>query len=215
LNHRVQGDTVSGMLGIQPIFMTESTIDKRQLRALLRHKRRNLDPTSQRMAAQQISTLSQTLHEWADARRIGVYWPTNDEIDTSDISQACRAQGKHLYLPVVGDNKTLTFAQWISGGQLSNNRFDIPEPVTDTPHCMPANLDIVFLPLVGWDQSGNRLGMGAGYYDRALKGISGPLLVGLGYAAQEVSTIPTDSWDIALDKVITEKGVRHCIMRGD
>lgn len=215
MNHRVQGDTVSGMLGIHQISMAESTLDKRQLRALLRQKRHNLEPISQRLAAQQISTLSQTLHDWANAIHIAVYWPTNGEIDTADISQTCREQGKHLYLPVIGDNKTLEFAQWTRDGDLSKNHFGIPEPGPDSPRRTPANLDIIFLPLVGWDQSGSRLGMGAGYYDRALNGVSGPILVGLGYAVQEVSKIPADSWDIALDKVITEKGVQHCDARSD
>ena len=213
MNHRVQGDTVSGMLGIQQIFMAESAPDKRQLRTLLRQKRRELEPVSQRLAALQISTLSQMLPEWANASHVAVYWPTDGEIDTAEISQACRTQGKILYLPVVGDNKALEFAQWTRSESLSNNRFGIPEPILTAPRCTPANLDIIFLPLVGWDQSGSRLGMGAGYYDRALKGVSGPLLVGLGYKVQEVRHIPTDSWDIALDKVITEQAVQHCRAR--
>ncbi|MEH6568460.1 MAG: 5-formyltetrahydrofolate cyclo-ligase [Halioglobus sp.] len=193
--------------------MAESAPDKRQLRTLLRHKRRELEPLSQRLAAQQICTLSQTLHEWVNASHVAVYWPTDGEVDTTEISQACRTQGKTLYLPVVGDHKTLNFAQWTRSGNLSNNRFGIPEPIPTAPRCTPADLDIIFLPLVGWDQRGSRLGMGAGYYDQALKGVSGPLLVGLGYTVQEVSHIPTDSWDIALDKVITEQGVQHCRAR--
>ena len=214
MNHRVQGDTVSGMLGIQQIFMAESAPDKRQLRTLLRQKRRDLESLSQRLAAQQICTLSQNLPEWANASHVAVYWPNDGEIDTAQISQACRTQGKTVYLPVLSDNKSLEFAQWTGSENLSSNRYGIPEPTPSAPRCAPASLDIIFLPLVGWDHSGSRLGMGAGYYDRALKGVSGPLLVGLGYTAQEISHIPTDSWDIALDKVITEQGVQHCRARG-
>ena len=213
MNHRVQGDTVSGMLGIQQIAMAESMLDKRQLRTSLKAIRRELPLSCQRLAAQQISALSQTLPEWANAHHVAVYWPINGEIDTAEISQACQDQGKTHYLPVVGDNKTLEFAQWTRAGNLLDNRFGIPEPIASAPRCTPANLDIVFLPLVGWDQSGSRLGMGAGYYDRVLKGVSGPLLVGLGYSAQEVDSIPADSWDIALDKVLTEQGVQHCRAR--
>lgn len=213
MNHRVQGDTVSGMLGIHQIFMAESTLDKRQLRALLRQKRRNLEPISQRLAAHKISLFIQALPQWASADQIAVYWPNDGEVDTADISKACRMQGKTLYLPVIGDNKTLEFAQWDSSGSLSKNRFGIPEPLASALRCEPGNLDIIFVPLVGWDTSGNRLGMGAGYYDRALAGVSGPLLIGLGYAEQEMANIPVDNWDIALNKVVTEKGAQHCHSR--
>ena len=65
-------------------------------------------------------------------------------------------------------------------------------------------LDIVFLPVVGWDRRGGRLGMGGGYYDRTLANISGPLLVGLAHDGQQVDDIPRESWDVALDYVATD-----------
>ena len=56
-------------------------------------------------------------------------------------------------------------------------------------------LDILFMPLVGWDKRGNRLGMGGGFYDRALEHVSGPLLVGLAHSVQELEKVPNESWD--------------------
>jgi 5-formyltetrahydrofolate cyclo-ligase len=66
------------------------------------------------------------------------------------------------------------------------------------------------MPLVGWDRAGNRLGMGGGYYDRTLQSVSGPLLVGIAYSVQEVDDIPRESWDVALDIVLTEAGIHVC-----
>ena len=85
---------------------------------------------------------------------------------------------------------------------------------------LPARwLDIVFVPLVGFDDSGMRLGMGAGYYDRAFgflrlrRAWRAPLLVGIGYASQEVDRIVSAAHDVPLDLVITELGVIHCANR--
>jgi 5-formyltetrahydrofolate cyclo-ligase len=66
------------------------------------------------------------------------------------------------------------------------------------------------MPLVGWDRQGGRLGMGGGFYDRALAGIKGPLLVGLAHAVQEVPQVPIDDWDVPLDFVVTESALHQC-----
>ena len=69
---------------------------------------------------------------------------------------------------------------------------------------------IIVLPLVGWDRQGTRLGMGGGYYDRSLAGVSGPLLAGLAYSVQESTVLPRDQWDVPLDIVVTEDCVHCC-----
>ena len=63
---------------------------------------------------------------------------------------------------------------------------------------------------MGWDGHGGRLGMGGGFYDRTLSGISGPLLVGLAHENQHVDEIPLENWDIALDYVATDVGLHRC-----
>ena len=66
------------------------------------------------------------------------------------------------------------------------------------------------MPLVAWDLQGGRLGMGSGFYDRALAGVSGPLLVGLAHAMQQVSCVPSEAWDIAMDFVVTDNAMHRC-----
>ncbi|MDC0524023.1 5-formyltetrahydrofolate cyclo-ligase [Porticoccaceae bacterium] len=74
----------------------------------------------------------------------------------------------------------------------------------------PQSLDVLFMPLVGFDRQGNRIGMGGGYYDRALafmKEQENPslTLVGLAHSIQEVPQISSQSWDIPLHLIATEK----------
>ena len=78
-------------------------------------------------------------------------------------------------------------------------------------------LDLVFLPLVGFDTRGVRLGMGGGYYDRAFAfrrwrtAWHTPRLVGLAYSFQQVEEIVAAPHDVLLDAVITDRGVVRCV----
>lgn len=103
----------------------------------------------------------------------------------------------------------MVFAQLHPDDELVRNSFGILEPPASAPLCPAVQLDIVFLPLVGWDKSCGRLGMGAGYYDRVLAGVNGPLLAGLGHQVQEVERVPLDPWDVALDLIITGAAIYH------
>ena len=71
-------------------------------------------------------------------------------------------------------------------------------------------LDIIFLPLVGWDEFGNRLGMGGGFYDRTLAGVRQPLLVGLAHDCQRAERVPREAWDISMDFVATGSALVRC-----
>ena len=77
-------------------------------------------------------------------------------------------------------------------------------------------LDVILLPLLGFDRNGNRLGFGGGFYDATLAGLrlrdaaSTPLLVGVGYAAQEVAAIAPQPWDVRLDYIATERELIDC-----
>jgi 5-formyltetrahydrofolate cyclo-ligase len=94
-------------------------------------------------------------------------------------------------------------------GALRANRFHIAEPVGAG---RPPRLDLIVLPLVAFDGSGRRLGMGGGYYDRWLaraRPWRRPLRVGLAFAAQEVPAVPAGARDARLDAVVTERGSRR------
>ena len=187
--------------------MTE--LSKRNLRTTLRQRRRSLSTEAQAAAQKKVTQLALTLPEWLGAERIAIYHNTDGEIGTDSIIQYCHNSGIQVYLPVLRQAKKMAFARLHPNDELLRNNFGILEPPASAPLCPPAQLDIVFLPLVAWDKSCGRLGMGAGYYDRALAGINGPLLAGLAHQMQEVERVPLDPWDVALDIIITEVAIYH------
>ena len=111
---------------------------------------------------------------------------------------------------MIQQDKSLTFALWQEGDALVPNRYEIPEPTDHASTCSPSELDIVFMPLVAWDPSGTRLGMGGGFYDRTLANSQGALRVGLAYSVQEVEQLPQEDWDVRLNAVVTEASLVYC-----
>ncbi|RJQ47962.1 MAG: 5-formyltetrahydrofolate cyclo-ligase [Gammaproteobacteria bacterium] len=147
------------------------------------------------------------------ARRVAFYIANDGEMDLSAL--LCRAlrYGKRCYLPVLRQNR-LAFAPYRSGDRLSPNRFGIPEPVLPkNGWSQAARLDLILIPLVAFDARGNRLGMGAGFYDRTLGFLNlrrywrRPRLIGVAYDFQRVAEITPAPWDVPLDAVVTEASV--------
>jgi len=190
--------------------MPDSNLSKAQLRSTLRRRRQALSADQQGLAAQAVSDRIAELPDWRNAQRIALYLAADGEIDTAPLSELGRAQHKQLFLPVIEANNSLHFAEWRPDSVLSTNRFGIPEPPAQARRCPAQDLDIVFLPLVGWDLQGGRLGMGGGFYDRTLAGITGPLLVGLAHAIQQVECIPREEWDISLNFIASDAALHFC-----
>jgi 5-formyltetrahydrofolate cyclo-ligase len=152
------------------------------------------------------------------ARNVAFYAAADGEIDPSALLRVATRYGKQCYLPVITDRRMswrsspLQFHAFIPGDPVRTNRFGILEPVFDHSRVLATSmLDIIFLPLVGFDRAGSRLGMGGGFYDRALASMPGqfrrPKLVGLAHALQEIPTIETRPWDVNLDVVITDREI--------
>ena len=188
--------------------MPDSTQIKLRLRSELRARRRALTEQAQAAAAMATAQRITALPQWPHARRIAVYLAADGELDTGPLTDFARRQGKQLFLPVIQPDNSLHFARWHSEDSLTINNLGIPEPGPDARRSPARELDIIFLPLVGFDRQGSRLGMGGGFYDRSLEGINGPLLVGLAHSCQEAENIPQEDWDIPLDYIATD-GALH------
>ena len=191
--------------------MPEPTPSRGQLRAELRARRRALTIEQQARAARALVASTAGLPGWRRARHIALYLAADGEIGTAPLAELARTQDKQLFLPVLQPDMRLRFVEWRRGDRLRRNRFGIPEPPADNRQRSARELDIIFMPLVGWDREGGRLGMGGGYYDRTLAAVAGgPLLVGLAHSCQETDTVVGEVWDIPLDFVATESGLHHC-----
>lgn len=182
--------------------------DPRQgLRAELRARRHALDARARLAAGQAIAeALRPSLSGY-----VAGYWAVDGEVP---LLALLSGPADFVYcLPVLQPGKRLCFAPWRSGDPLVQNRFGIPEPDLQPSSLLAAeDLDHVLLPLIGFDARGNRLGTGGGYYDRSFAFRRGspqaPRLIGVGYACQEVDRLPAADWDVPLDLIVTERGLR-------
>jgi 5-formyltetrahydrofolate cyclo-ligase len=108
----------------------------------------------------------------------------------------------------------MTFVALAPGSAARRNSYGIEEPAAATRCVAAVGLDVVLVPVVGFDRRGNRLGMGAGFYDRALqrrldarRPWRRPRLVGVAFACQELPAIAASPWDVPLDLIVTERGI--------
>jgi 5-formyltetrahydrofolate cyclo-ligase len=152
--------------------------------------------------------------------RIACYAPLLEEFPTTALLRLALRRGCVIYLPVIANRRLrlLRFAPVLlpPGGSdrtllaalTRRNRYGIAEPAAPRHLWRSARaLDLVMLPLVAFDAHGHRLGMGGGYYDRALANTSGrrPLKLGIAYECQRLPLVPCRAWDVPLDAVLTEK----------
>lgn len=135
---------------------------------------------------------------------IASYVPLPGEADPCLIASAGTERGLALCLPALeGRHGPMRFLNWAPGDVLMNGPFGTLQPATGASGVIP---DIILTPLLGFDRRGNRLGQGAGYYDRAFAVIPGALRIGIAWSVQEVADLPVDPWDVPLHGVITENG---------
>lgn len=181
-------------------------LSKIGLRRLARQRRREAALSCGPAAALALAGLAGAL-DLPEGGVVAGYWPLAGEIDPLPLMEALAARGHVLALPAVTETGgILEFRRWAIGDALETGPHGTSHPA-DAPPVIP---DVVLVPLLAFDRRGFRLGYGGGYYDRTLGGLrrGGALLaVGLAFAAQEVETVPTDSWDIPLDLIATELGV--------
>ncbi len=201
--------------------MSNDGVDARKHhRNRIRHLRCELPAHEQRLRSE---LLAQRLnkHPWfAHSNRIACYLPIHGEMGTLPAIHAATLRHKQVFLPVLRNRPDLRlkFLPYRPGSKLIYNRFGIPEPALGIRHAVSAqSLDLVLIPLVAFDERGNRLGTGAGYYDRTFAYLPGrnhwrrPRLLGLAYEFQCIESVAHASWDVPLDGVITD--TRSLIIR--
>lgn len=184
-------------------------LQKSDLRRTLREKRRALTKAEQVTAAKAIIQVIKPALVTHKIKRIALYTAMDGEVDLGPFIEFCWQHGIQVFLPIVHQLKPkLWFARYEPESILTNNRFGIGEPLRGEP-LRPWQLDLVLLPLVGFDETGGRLGMGGGFYDRTFAQASHwpkrPRMVGVAHECQKVDNIPLEPWDIKLDAIFTDK----------
>ncbi len=132
------------------------------------------------------------------------YLPLPGEADPALLIAAAIDRGLQVAMPHVSDRATpMRFLAWAPGDPLATGPFELRQPFGDRPELIP---DIILTPLVAFDRALNRLGQGAGYYDRAFATLPAVLRIGVAWSIQQTDQLPVDPWDVPLHGMITERG---------
>ncbi len=187
-----------------------SIVDIRQQK---RTQRRDLSTATQQQHSQALCQNIIKLKSYRNSQHVACYLSNDGEIDPSQLIEHAWFAKKTVYLPVLSPIKnSLYFARYDENSQFKHNRFNIAEPICQPSDWIKASqLDLLLLPLVAFDTDGNRVGMGGGFYDRTLAYLQHrrhwrkPVLMGLAHELQKTDKLESQSWDIPLDYIVTEK----------
>lgn len=183
------------------------------VRQRFRTARRNLDRFEQSEHALAVSRAAACSTLLLGSGAVGAYLSNaaDGELDTLPLLQRLWSMSKVVAVPVVAARQAhMNFYRLTPDARLLRNRFGIGEPPMGSPFIHPLGLSLLFMPLVAFDDQGNRVGMGLGFYDRFLGRLPAtlrPRLIGLAHEVQRSpARLEHKPWDIPLDGVITEAG---------
>lgn len=191
-------------------------INRQSIRRDIRHKRAALSENEQQLAARKLQTKLSAYSQIKQAKSIAVYLANDGELDLFPFIDWCWQENKNVYLPVIHPFSpgNLLFLHYTKLTIMTTNKYGICEPKLDVRTLKHVNeIDVMCTPLVAFDDKGNRLGMGGGFYDRTLEQwyktstIQNlpvkPFPIGIAHDCQRVEFIPSEEWDIPLPQIIT------------
>ena len=195
------------------ISSSNSGQSRSDIRRSVRQLRKNLSTDFQHHAAQDIATRVMELPRVQNAHTVSLFLSFDGELNTRPLIERLWQAGKSVYLPVLHpfSRGNLLFLRYSAESEMVLNHFGIEEPRLNVQQVLPVSqLDIIFTPLVAFDATGQRLGMGGGFYDRTLQDWEsaylqqcGPYPIGLSHDCQRVDALPVQEWDVPLPEIIT------------
>lgn len=192
------------------VFATMMVEDKRALRLNALRRRDALTTEFRADAAEKLTSYLSELMAIINGDIIAGYWPIRTEISPLTLMGALKERGYRLALPALVDNKTMIFRDFDRENNLIDMDFGTRGPSSS---CVRVDPTTLLIPLAAFDDQGNRIGYGAGYYDRAIATMHArghrPLLVGVGFDCQRVQSIPKELHDQPLAMILTESGLRN------
>lgn len=193
--------------------------DTQALRRSLKQARLALSHAERQAAAAEAIDRIRRLPLYRRSRRLAAFFGSKGELDPMPLAHRAIEDGKRVYLPVLHPFLAgrLLFCHWQPGQPLRDNRFGIPEPTAVRSNIIAARLlDLVIMPLLGFDVHCHRLGMGGGYYDRTFAFrnrthfIGRPRLLGIAHEVQRVAAIEAKPWDIRPDLIVSNTNIYRC-----
>jgi 5-formyltetrahydrofolate cyclo-ligase len=190
---------------------------KTSLRKQLRAARRALSVAAHRRHSARAAHAVNQLAAFAAGKRVALYLPFDRETDTAALIVAARRRGVRIYVPIIVDKRHARIRFYPLGARTRPGKFGIAVPHRQGVSVPARWLNLIVVPLVGIDSQGRRLGMGGGYYDRALqfrrlrRTWPGPHLVGFCFDCQRTNASFAEHWDVRLNSLATESGVQRFI----
>ncbi|WP_279111349.1 5-formyltetrahydrofolate cyclo-ligase [Bartonella apis] len=185
------------------------TISKKTLRQEALARRDRIPEKQRVIISQKLVNELQKLLAILNGKTVAGFWPIKSEIDPRPIMLALKEHGITLALPAIINKTKMVFRIFEDEGKLVDMSFGTIGPSEEAKIVEPKTL---LVPLSAFDSKGNRIGYGAGYYDRAIASLRenghNPLLIGLAFDCQEVSSIPAEPHDQKLVMILTESGLR-------
>jgi len=182
---------------------------KSQARKRALFARRSLRAGDREIASALICDRIVRSHEFMACSAIACYLATADEVDPGYIIMRAWRAKKRVFVPVIDTHGAMGFCEIGPDSVVIRNRMGIWEPVSGTM-IDAKSLDVVITPLVAFDDAGNRIGMGGGYYDRCFRFLRNrrkwlnPKLIGVAFECQKTKKIASDHWDVSLYKIVTD-----------
>ena len=190
--------------------MTPSGKSQSELRKSALAARRALSDAERERASEIICDRVVRSHWFSASNTIACYLPGNHEVDSTPIIERAWRANKRVFAPVVAAHGAMIFRELTPTTDLRRNIFGLWEPA-DGPDIAADKCDVVIAPVVAFDASGHRIGMGSGYFDRCFAFLRHrrrwlrPKLIGLAFACQRVDKITPNPWDIPVYQAITER----------
>lgn len=189
--------------------MTDFRALKKRLRAEALGRRDALDAEWRIEVSLGLAEMAEQI-EFVPGTVISSFWPIRSEVDVRPLMFALRAKGARLCLPAIVDKTTIVFRELVRGAPMVDMGFGTAGP---GPEAEAVDPSIMLVPLAAFDRTGQRIGYGAGYYDRAItrlkdKGIV-LRLIGIAFDCQQVEAVPAEPHDVPLGEILTESGLRR------
>lgn len=177
---------------------------KRNLRADMKRKRDGISQEVRKRWSDEICRNLQEQPAFRKAETVCFYYPLGSEANLLPVAQTALDLGKQAVFPRVEGNE-MEFYRVLSLEGFTEGAFHVMEPGGSEVVREPEML--VFVPGLAFDERGNRMGYGKGYYDRYLARTSGCQKIGVCYKMQIVPQAPCEEYDIRMDAVVTEQGI--------
>ena len=140
---------------------------------------------------------------------LSIYYPSNYEVDILSLFSVINAKKIKILLPIVESKEKMRFVEWKFLEPLRVNHFGMLEPELSKKSLIP---NVMLVPLLAFDETNNRLGYGKGFYDRFLnkfiKAKKKITTIGIAFSFQKYIKLPKSKFDVKLDYILTEKGIK-------